>query len=160
MRIRQVMSRAVVTAPLESTAGVTARLMWEYDCGIIPLTDRDGRLAAVVTDRDLCMAAYTQGQPLGAIPVTSAMSSRVIACHAEDSVEKVEQLMRDNQVRRVPVIDGEGNPIGMVSLADVARIVQTKKDAASDRGIVRTLAAVSQPRAAVEASNVLVSPAA
>jgi CBS domain-containing protein len=161
MRISQIMSRPVVTASVDSTAGLTARLMWEYDCGIIPLTDREGRLSGVVTDRDLCMAAYTQGRPLGAIPVRTAMSSRVVACRAEDTVEKVEQLMRDNRVRRVPVIDGQGNPIGIVSVSDVARMApQGKKGAAADRGIVRTVAAISEPRGAAQPNDIAKTPAA
>jgi CBS domain-containing protein len=160
MRVNQVMSQPVVTAPVEGTASLAARLMWEYDCGIIPLVDREGRLAGVITDRDLCMAAYTQGRPLGAIPVASAMAPHVVACRADETIAKIEQLMRDNQVRRVPVVDEERRPVGIVSMNDLARVAAQAKRTAADHEVTRTLAAVSRPRIAAQANSVLETPAA
>src|SRR5690348_10909100 len=105
MQIRDIMSHPPVTAPIDSSADLVARLMWEFDCGVVPIVDRDGKLEGIVTDRDICMAAYTQGKPLSAIPVVSAMSHDIIACRVDDAVGSVEQLMRDSQVHRVPVLD-------------------------------------------------------
>jgi CBS domain-containing protein len=147
MKIKQVMNRPAVTCPSNSTADHAARLMWEFDCGIIPIVDDDGRLEGVVTDRDLCMAAYTQGQPLGSVPVASAMARQVVAAHEDDAIETVEGLMRDHQIRRLPVIDSEHRPIGIVSLNDLARLAAHAKRSGVDRELVQTLAAVCQPRA-------------
>jgi CBS domain-containing protein len=41
-----------------------AQIMWENDCGVVPVVDGSERVVGMVTDRDICMAAYTQGQPL------------------------------------------------------------------------------------------------
>ena len=76
--------------------------MWEFDCGIVPLIGDDGRLEGVIADRDVCMAAYTQGKPLAEIPVASEMSKHVIACRDGDTVDTAEHLMRDNRIGACP----------------------------------------------------------
>jgi CBS domain-containing protein len=147
MYIKDVMSHPVITAPAGSTLDEVARLMREFDCGIVPIVASDGRLTGVVTDRDICMAAYTQGKPLAAIAVESAASTTVIACHAEDSIERVEHLMRDHQIRRVPVLDNENRPVGMVAVNDLVRLGVRAKKSGVDRELVRTLGAICRPHA-------------
>ncbi len=146
MRIKEVMSQPVVTCPIDATLDHAARLMWEFDCGIVPLVNADGRLAGVVTDRDICMAGYTQGLALRQIPVSTAMASRVVAAHIDDGVESVEALMRDHKVRRIPILDAEGRPVGIASVNDFARLAARVHKSAIDRDLVNTLAAVCQPR--------------
>jgi CBS domain-containing protein len=143
------MSHPVVTCPVEATAEAPARLMWEFDCGFVPLVDQEGRLAGVVTDRDLTMAALTQGRALPDIQVRSAMAREVAAVHDDDEVDAVERLMRDTQVRRLPVIDVDGRPIGIVALNDLARLAARARKAAVDREVVQTLAAIGRPRASL-----------
>ena len=146
MRTSEVMSKPAVICPTSCSINEAARLMWEFDCGVIPVVDDEGRLAGMVTDRDICMAAYTQGKPLAEIPVTVAMARDVGAIHENDPVEAVEHVMQDNQVRRVPVLDGERRPVGIVSLNDLARRAAHSKKHGVDHEIVATLAAVSEPR--------------
>jgi CBS domain-containing protein len=162
MQIKDVMSHPPVTCPASSTLDHAARLMWEFDCGIVPVVNDDGRLTGVVTDRDICMAAYTQGRPLASIPITTAMAKSVIASHASDPIEHAEELMRDNQIRRVPVLDGDDRPVGLVSMNDLARLAARAKRSGVDRELVKTLAAVCQPRgqATVAAKPVAIARAA
>jgi CBS domain-containing protein len=150
MRIQEIMSHPIVTCPVDSTLHHAARLMWEYDCGIIPIVGDDGRLVGVVTDRDACMAAYTQGRPLSEIPIATAMAKDVVASHTSDTLEAVESLMKASQVRRVPVVDGEYRPVGLVSINDLARLAARAHRNGVDRQVVETLAAVSQPRGNAE----------
>lgn len=146
MKIKDVMSHPVVTCPTTATLDNAARLMWEFDCGVVPVVDDKGRVAGVVTDRDICMAAYTQGKPLHSIPVTSVMSRQVVAVHAGESVETAEHLMSENQIRRLPVLDGDSQMVGLVSMNDLARLAARAKRTAVDRELVSTLAAVCEPR--------------
>lgn len=146
MQIKDVMTHPPITCPVSGTLDHAARLMWEFDCGIIPVVNDDGQLAGVVTDRDICMAAYTQGQPLASIRVTTAMAKSVVATHASDPIEHAELLMRDNQIRRIPVLDGDDRPVGLVSMNDLARLAARAKRSGVDRELVKTLAAVCQPR--------------
>jgi CBS domain-containing protein len=145
MHLKDVMSHPVVSCPIDSTLDQAARLMWEFDCGIIPVVNDQGRLAGVVTDRDICMAAYTQGRPLSEIPVSTAMARAVVAVHTDDVVETAETQMRDSQVRRLPVPDAEDRPVGIVSLNDLARLAGRARKAAVDREVIGTLAAICQP---------------
>jgi len=146
MRIKEIMSHPVVICPIGATLDAAARLMWEFDCGNIPVVNDDGQLAGVITDRDVCMAAYTQGRPLAEIAVTTAMSKAVVSARPEDAIESVEHLMRDNQIRRVPIVDADNRPIGMVSMNDLARLPTKGRKSSVDRELVRTLAAICQPR--------------
>ena len=147
MRIKDIMSHPAVTCPLDSPLDQPARLMWEFDCGVIPLVDRNGRLAGIITDRDICMAALTKGKPLHEIPSAAAMATRLVSCQAEDTIEAVEEMMRDSQVRRVPVADATGYPVGVVALNDLARFAARAKKSSLDREFVQTIAAVCEPRA-------------
>ena len=147
MHLKDVMNQPVVVCRHDDSLDSAARLMWEFDCGIVPVVDHEGRLVGVVTDRDICMSAYTQGQPLSAIPVTTAMAKHVVAAHVDDSVEAVEALMSDNQIRRLPVIAQDGCPIGVVSLNDLVRhATQARRGGAAERELVQTLAAIGRSR--------------
>ncbi len=151
MTIRELMSKPAVTCPRDTTVEHAAWLMWEFDCGVIPVVDDEGRAVGIVTDRDICMAAYTQGRPLRDIPVTTAMAHHVVVIHADDGVDTAEHLMADNQIRRLPVVDHNGVVIGVVSLNDVARLAGGAKRLGVDRALVNTMAAVSRPRSAAPA---------
>ena len=146
MHVKDIMSHPIVTCPVDSTADVPARLMWEFDCGLIPMTDNEGRLAGIITDRDICMGALTQGRPLCEIPAASAMAKDVVACHPDDTVEAAEAVMRINQVRRVPIVDHDNRPVGVVAMNDLARLAARARRSGVDRELVETLAAVCHPR--------------
>lgn len=121
LQVQQFMSTPVAVCHRSAKLSEAAQLMWEKDCGAVPVVDDQGTAIALLTDRDICMAAYTQGKPLGDIAVSSAMSQWLVACHPEDSVELAEQLMSKHQVHRLPVINQEGQPVGILSLSDLAR---------------------------------------
>ena len=119
--IQQFMSAPVAVCHRSAKLSEAAQLMWEKDCGAVPVVDDQGTAVALLTDRDICMAAYTQGKPLGEIEVSSAMSQWLVACHPEDSIELAEQLMSKHQVHRLPVVNKEGKPVGILSLSDLTR---------------------------------------
>jgi CBS domain-containing protein len=146
VRIRDVMTQPAMTCPVESTAEQAARLMWECDCGFVPLVDEEGRVVGVITDRDIAMAALTQGRTLGDIPVKSAMAGAVTLVRDDDVVESAERLMREAAVRRLPVVGDDDRPVGVLSLNDLARLAARAKKSAVDRELVQTLAAIGRAR--------------
>lgn len=153
MRIKEIMSQPTVTCPSSTALDAPARLMWEFDCGMIPIVGDDGRLAGLVTDRDICLAAYMHRKPLHLIPVTKVMVKQVITIHANDTIESAEHLMRDNHIRRLPVIDDDGRPAGVLSIDDLAKLAAGSKKSVDRREFVETMAAVSRPRPGTEATG-------
>jgi CBS-domain-containing membrane protein len=140
------MSQPVITCPDDATVDRAAQLMWEHDCGMIPIVNPEGRLAGVITDRDICMAAYTQGRPLCEIPVAAAMAKDVMAAYADDPVENAEALMAHGQVHRLPVLDKNNWLVGVISLNDLARLAARVRKNGIDREFVQAMAAVCEPR--------------
>jgi len=144
MNVSNLIRRHVTSCSIDDNLERAAQLMWNHDIGCLPVIDHQGHVAGMVTDRDACMAAYTQGVPLRAIPVTSAMASQVFSCREVDDVDDVETMMRQHQIRRMPVIDDQGHPIGIISLNDIARAARIGTVPARD--VITTLAAVVEPR--------------
>jgi CBS domain-containing protein len=121
MQIQYVMTQPVAVCGVNDSLQQAAMLMWERDCGVVPIVDETGKVVAMLTDRDICMAAYTQGRPLSEIGVRVAMSKHLVVCHPENSIEQAEERMSAHQLRRLPVVDPDGMPVGLISLSDLAR---------------------------------------
>lgn len=124
-----------------------ARLMWDIDCGAVPVVNDAGSLVGIVTDRDICMAAYTRGQSLSASSVESAMATDVVTASPKDPLETIANLMRKHQIRRVPIVDN-GRLVGILSLADIARYLQAEAgfSAVLCVELAHTLSAISEAR--------------
>jgi CBS domain-containing protein len=147
MRNEQIMSRPAITCSASDALDVAAKKMWEYDCGVLPVADSEGKLCGVLTDRDICMAAYTKNMLLRDIPIRDVMTRDVVRCGAGDNVHVSEQLMRMRQVRRIPIVDVEERILGVLSMNDIARrAARTPNDDVSEHEVVDTLAAICQPR--------------
>jgi len=150
MNVGQLMNRDVETCRVDDTLAVAARKMWDRDIGCLPVLGRNGYLACVVTDRDVCMAGYTQGRPLNEIPVSVAMSRQLHTCREEDALIEAEEIMRAKQVRRLPVLSAQGGLVGMISLSDLVRALERPSEGRRRRlsaeEVSATLAAVCEPR--------------
>jgi CBS domain-containing protein len=152
MRVEQLMSKDVTPCDAEDRLNDVAATLWERDCGGVPVVARsaDGRVVAMITDRDICMAAYTTGRPLADLRVYEAMSRSLHSCKPGDTARDAEAIMRRNQVRRLPVVDDAGNLAGILSLADLARAAQSqrgkKQPGISEKEVVQLLEAISAPR--------------
>ena len=147
--VHDIMRVRVYSCSPTDTLHRAAQIMWEKDCGCLPVIDDVRRVRAVITDRDICMAALTQGVALAETSVSSAMSGSLTVCSPDDSLSTVEDSMRAQQIRRVPVVDANGVLIGMISLADIARYLRprTVQAPASVAQLLETLAGISEPRA-------------
>jgi CBS domain-containing protein len=147
--VSDLMTTAVKSCGAHDTLQRAAQIMWENDCGVVPIVDGEGRrLVGMITDRDICMAAYTQGQPLWQILVSNAMAKQVHAVRETDPIEAAEELMRRVRVRRMPVIDGSGRLKGILSMNDLARHAHRsslgKANGLSGDSIAQTLAVISE----------------
>ena len=152
MKIEQLMAKDVGTCCPHDTLNQAVRLMWERDCGFVPVVESDAsrRIVGVVTDRDACMAAYTRGRPLAEIRVRDVMSTRVRACKPVDDLAAAEEAMREAKVHRLPVVGEAGELLGVISLSDLAReaarAARSKRRAVSAAEVGQTLASIREPR--------------
>jgi CBS domain-containing protein len=145
--VRQVMTPNPRTCTPSDSLHHAARIMWDIDCGCVPVVDAEGLAVAMITDRDICMAAYTQGAPLGQLPVASAASRTLVSVLEGDTLQIAESMMQQHRVRRLSVIDQNGRLVGIVSMSDLARYANFG-DGDGERNaepLARTLAAVSAP---------------
>jgi CBS domain-containing protein len=159
MSVSNVMSPDVKVCRPEDSLNDAARLMWENDFGCVPVVNSEGHVVGVVTDRDICMCAYIQGGSLASIPVSAAMSHGVHFCKATDSLTTAAGLMRNQQVRRLPVVDEDERIIGIVSINDLVRETEREKSSARRRDLspeyfTQVMAIICEPRSLHAASGV------
>jgi CBS domain-containing protein len=121
MRVEDLMTRDVKSCMTHDSLDAAAAIMWEYRCGGVPVVDNDRQPVGFLTDRDICMAAYTQGAKLRDSSVGSAMARRLVTCKQDDDLRVAVDLMQKNHVRRLPVVDSAGRLVGLLSLDDLAR---------------------------------------
>ncbi len=148
MNVKEVMSQQVRSVRMTERADAAARILWEHDCGIVPVVDANNVLVGVVTDRDLCMASYTQGRPLAEIAVTAVMARAVRSCKPDETLAAAMAAMQQAQVHRLPVVDARGLVIGMLSVNDLIRLAQARPAALDAGAVLKTLAAIGAPRQA------------
>jgi CBS domain-containing protein len=132
-------------SPQDSLA-LAARLLWDHDCGAIPVVDAEGRPCGMITDRDLCMGAYTKGKALHDILAGEVMSRPVHSCSIDEPLERAIAVMIDAQVRRVPIVDHDGRLAGILALADVVRAAVLLGQREAEALAFDLLAAVSRRR--------------
>ena len=127
MKARDIMTanpRCVTTADSITRA---AEIMRDTDVGIVPVVEDSGsmRLAGVVTDRDIAVRIVAEGRG-NDVNVREVMSSGLATVRPDDDLDRVTELMKSEQVRRIPVVDGD-RLVGIIAQADVAREGRDKK---------------------------------
>ena len=133
--VSELMTKPAVCCGQHDMLTVAAQLMWDNNVGVVVVVDEAQRPVSVVTDRDIAMAAYTQGLPLASIAVASCMAASVQTCKESDAPAQVLEMMQAHQVRRVPVVSASGSVSGVVGLTDLVRAAGKKK---SKQGVTGT----------------------
>jgi len=147
MKVSELMVKDVITCGDATRLGEIAKLMWEHDIGFIPvISSENGAFAGVITDRDGFLTAYFQGKELWNIPVRNAMSTQIATCPPEADAEAAQQVMREFQVHRLPVVTKEGKLVGVVTLNDFARKAAHDENEELEEQVAVTLGAISEPR--------------
>lgn len=143
--VGRLMSRDPRTCGPDDSSNHAAQIMWDNDLGCVPVVDADGRVIGMITDRDICMAAFTRGKTLAGIPVSSIFSHNVVTVREDATIEAAETAMRAHRIRRVPVVDGKGRPVGVLSVNDLARHAGHRHGDVDVDAFVDTMAAICEP---------------
>lgn len=140
MKIKELMTTDVKTCTPDTTVAEAAHLMWDGDCGILPVVD-DGELVGVVTDRDLYIALATQNARASQLKVGAVASKQLATCAPEDDVQAALATMRHARVRRLPVVGFGGTVLGILSMNDILLAAGAGKEVRSE-DVVATLQAI------------------
>jgi CBS domain-containing protein len=117
-RIGDVMTGQPTTLPEEATVAEAAKRMRDEDIGDV-LVVREGKLTAVVTDRDIAVRVVAEERPPAETPLRDIASKELATLSPDDSIPDAVRIMRERAVRRIPVVE-DGVPVGIVSIGDLA----------------------------------------
>ena len=118
-KVRELMSKGVVKLEARATVLDAARKMASSDIGAL-IVEESGRLCGIVTDRDIVVRAVAGGKDPGQTPLSEVCSKNPLTLAPDDDLDRAVALMRDQKVRRVPVVDDKGMAVGVLSLGDLA----------------------------------------
>ncbi|MFA9480422.1 CBS domain-containing protein [Phycisphaerales bacterium AB-hyl4] len=123
MQASEMMTTSIHCCTPTTRVADAAKKMKEHDIGAIPIVESESRrkLIGMLTDRDIVVRLVAESMNPLECDVEDAMTGQTFSVTPETSEEEVCQLMEEHQVRRVPVVDNEGNCLGIISQADIAR---------------------------------------
>ena len=119
MQVQHLMTASPLTCGPRAMLADAAALMWQGDCGIVPVVDESNRVLGVITDRDICIATWSQNRTPSQIPVRELMHGEPVTCGPTDDVQMALRLMRDHRVHRLPVVNERGALEGVLSMNDI-----------------------------------------
>jgi CBS domain-containing protein len=119
---RDVMTKDPVFCQPGDSITKVAGIMKQKDVGSVPVVESVGsrRLIGIITDRDIVVKAVAAGRAPDGATVEDAMTPNPVSCREEDDVEQSLKLMKERQVRRMPIVDSAGHLTGIIAQADVA----------------------------------------
>jgi CBS domain-containing protein len=137
MKLKEIMTKLVETVAPDIPIQEAANRMRSLDVGVLPVFKGD-RLVGMLTDRDLTIRAIAEGKDPKTTTVQEAMTADVAYCFEDQDVEEAGRIMKENQVRRLPVLNRDKLLVGIVSLGDLATRADEKRAG-------ETLEKVSEP---------------
>lgn len=128
--VADVMTDRVVALAADAPVREAAEAMRDNDIGDVIVLD-EGKVRGIVTDRDLVVRVVAERLDPTDAHLADVCSANVIAARPDTTVDDAVRAMRERAVRRLPVVDSEGRPVGVVSLGDLAR-AQAPQSALAD----------------------------
>jgi CBS domain-containing protein len=138
MQLKDVMTSNVEVVHPNAMVQDAAKKMRDLDVGSLPVCDGQ-RLVGTLTDRDITIRAIAEGRDPKATSVREAMTPQIVYCFEDQPVEEAAKLMKEKQIRRLPVINRDKRLVGIVSLGDLA------VDTNNARMAGQTLTEISEP---------------
>lgn len=125
MKVRDVMTPDARAIWLTESLSDAAKFMWENDCGILPII-KDRKVVGMITDRDICMATAIRDRNPSSISVEEVMTGKIYAAKPDEDVETALHTMREHKIRRLPVLNNEGELEGILSMNDIVLKAKTR----------------------------------
>ena len=146
MRVCDLMMKPVVFCRPGTNLAEATALMWDHDCGALPVVNESGKVTRMITDRDICVALGTRNKPASEVTASEVNSRVPQTCGPDDEIHTALRTMCEARVRRLPVVDGAGTLQGILCLHDIVLWAQhcdgAKRPGVSYEDIVNTLVGI------------------
>jgi Predicted transcriptional regulator, contains C-terminal CBS domains len=119
LKARSLMSYPAITLPINSSLYEVVETMYREKIGSVIIVDGGGKITGIITERDIIYAASRGLFKTEDIKAESLMNRSVVTVNEESSIYEVIDKMRAHNIRHLPVIDGQGKPVGVISLRDL-----------------------------------------
>jgi CBS domain-containing protein len=148
MKVKEIMTPNAKAIWLTQSLADAAQLMWENDCGVLPIIKDGRKVVGMITDRDICMAVAMRNTNSSGVSVEEVMTGQVYSVNPEDEVDEALQTMQQHKIRRLPVVNAEGDLEGVISMNDVVLHAKPPDEATENNigygDVVRTYQAIGQ----------------
>lgn len=146
MKVREIMTGDADACEATATLADAAAIMWQRDCGVVPIVGAEKKVIGMITDRDICMSVWMQNRQASSIKIGEIMSGKIVVCRADDEAESVLKKMKKRQLRRLPVVDENNVLLGVVSLSDFLRSAGKGKNKIAPKKLLIALREISSHR--------------
>jgi len=150
MQVKDVMVRTPASCGPQTNLGEAAAILWNRNCGILPIVDSQQQVTGVVTDRDLCIAMGTRNRLPGEVSLAQVASGKVYSCRSDEAIPGALEIMARHKVRRLIVVDSQGRLEGILSMDDIVLhaepAVAGKAAEVSSDAVIKTLKAIYGPQ--------------
>jgi CBS domain-containing protein len=131
MNVNELMTSDVSACGPDTDLASVARIMWDCDCGIVPVVNEERKVLGVITDRDICIATATRAVAPSQLHARDVMSGgELYSCAPGDDAREALDTMKQYRVRRLPVLDESGRLAGIISLNDLVMRAECRTGAA------------------------------
>jgi len=127
MKVRDIMKQPAISCDADTNVGSAVQLMWEHNCGLLPVVGADQKLIGVVTDRDICIAMGTRNRLPGDLTIGEIATKEVFTCEPDEEIQEALETIASNHVRRLPVVNRQGVVQGILSMDDIVLHGDLKK---------------------------------
>lgn len=153
MTVKELMTVNVKSCSEETDLATAAKMMWDGDCGIVPVVNGERHITGVITDRDICIAAATRAMSPASIRARDVMSREITTCMANDEVRDALATLKDQRVHRLPVVDDQDRLVGIISMNDLVARAECRRGAEiPGEEFLDTMKAICAHRTAVGAA--------
>jgi len=144
MKVKEIMTPNAKAIWLTESLADAAQLMWENDCGVLPIIKDGRKVIGMITDRDICMAAAMRDKNPSNVSVEEVMTGLVYSLNPEDEIDQALEAMQEHKIRRLPVVNAEGELEGILSMNDVVLNAKATGDSIAYGDVVKTYQAICQ----------------
>ena len=121
MKVSECMCQDICFVKPDCNTYDASRIMCENHIGCIPVCDEGKNIVGIITDRDIVLRAVACNKDVKTTPVSEIMTTNVYTCKAEKDITEAQNIMAQNQIRRIPVVDNTNKVVGIFTMGNLAQ---------------------------------------